>query len=127
MKSINVDAAAIAFMSTFFVAYMVFALILCVVVYVAMWKMFVKAGKPGWACLVPFYNIYCLFDMAFGNGWLFLLIFVPCVNFVIAIMLYFKLASAFGQGVGFGFGLLFLFPIFTLILGFGKAEYIGPQ
>lgn len=127
MESVNMDAAAIAVASTFFIAYMVVALAICVVMYVAMWKMFVKAGKPGWACLVPFYNTYCLFDMAFGNGWLFLLMFVPCVNFVFAIMLYFKLASAFGQGVGFGFGLLFLNPIFMLILGFGKAEYVGPQ
>ncbi|MBP3602655.1 MAG: hypothetical protein J6J79_00745 [Lachnospiraceae bacterium] len=127
MNAINFDAAVIAALSTFFVAYFIVALAICVVVYVAMWKVFEKAGKPGWACLIPFYNMYCLFDMAFGNGLFFLLLFVPCANIVFIIMLYFKLASAFGQGVGFGFGLLFLSPIFMLILGFGKAEYIGPQ
>lgn len=106
---------------------LLFALAISVFMIAAMWKLFIKAGKPGWACIVPFYNNYCLFDMAFGNGWLFLLCFVPCVNFIFLIMLYFKLAKAFGQGVGFGFGLLFLSPIFVAILGFGKAEYIGPQ
>lgn len=123
----NYEAASMALVSGFFVVYMLFVLALAVFVLVAMWKLFAKAGKPGWACLVPFYNTYCLFDIAFGNGWLFLLTFVPCVNFVFLIMLYFKLAKAFGQGVGFGFGLLFLSPIFFAILAFGKSEYVGPQ
>ena len=94
---------------------------------VAMLKLFVKAGRAGWKCLIPFYNTYCLYDIAWGNGWLFLLMFVPCVNVVVGIMMLFKLAKAFGQGTGFGFGLLFLNTIFILILGFGSAEYVGPQ
>ena len=98
-----------------------------VVSLVGMWKVFVKAGKPGWAAIVPFYNAYCLFEMSFGNGWLFLLCFVPCVNFVVMIMCCFKLAKAFGQGAGFGLGLLFLPFVFMLILGFGDAQYIGVQ
>ena len=88
---------------------------------------FVKAGKPGWASLIPFYNTYCLYDIAWGNGWLFLLTFVPCVGAIFGIIMLFKLAKAFGQGTGFGFGLLFLNTIFILILGFGKSEYVGPQ
>lgn len=123
----NYEAAGLALGIGFWVAYMLFALALSVFILVAMWKVYAKAGKPGWACLVPFYNTYCLFEIAFGNGWLFLLTFVPCVNFVFLIMLYFKLAKAFGQGVGFGFGLLFLSPIFFAILAFGKAQYVGPQ
>lgn len=94
---------------------------------VGMWKIFTKAGKPGWGIIVPFYNLYCLFDIAFGNGWLFLLMFVPCVGAIFYIICLFKLAKAFGQGVGFGFGLLFLNAIFIMILGFGSAEYVGPQ
>lgn len=121
------EAAGMAVGAGVLIVYWLFMMALCVFIIVAMWKVFVKAGKPGWACIVPFYSQYCMFDMAFGNGWLFLLSFVPCVNFVIAVMLYFKLAKAFGQGVGFGFGLLFLSPIFIAILGFGNAEYIGPQ
>lgn len=106
---------------------LVFGLAIAVVMIVAMWKLFEKAGKPGWGCLIPLYNNYCLFDIAFGNGWLFLLMFLPIVNFVILIMLFFKLAKAFGKGIGFGFGLLFLSIVFLPILGLGSAEYDGPQ
>lgn len=105
--------------------YMVICLAISVVMLVAMWKLFSKAGEPGWACLVPFYNTYVLFKIAMGNGWLFLLMLVPIVNVVMEIMLLFKLAKAYGKGVGFGFGLLFLSPIFLLILAFGSAEYVG--
>lgn len=107
--------------------YYILALVVGVVNIIGMWKMFSKAGKPGWAAIVPFYNMYCLFDIAWGNGWLFLLTCIPCVGFIFQIIMYFKLAPAFGKGVGFAFGLLFLQPIFCLILGFGDAEYVGPQ
>ena len=113
--------------ASFGVAYMLIVFAWLVVALVGMWKLYMKAGKPGWASIVPFYNLYCLYEMAFGNGWLFLLTFVPLVNVVISIVMCFKLAKAFGQGIGFGFGLLFLTPIFMLILGFGGAEYIGPN
>lgn len=96
----------------------------CVAMFVGLWKLLVKAGKPGWAAIVPFYNLYCMFDITFGKGWMFLLLFVPVVGLVFAVMLWFKLAKAFGKGIGFGFGLLFLSPIFICILGFGNAEYV---
>lgn len=105
----------------------IFSLIVAIITLVGLWKMFTKAGKPGWACIIPFYSQYCQFEMAWGNGWLFLLTLIPCVNFVVMIMLYLKMAKAFGQGTGFGIGLIFLTPIFTMILGFGSAKYIGPQ
>lgn len=107
--------------------YCIIVLAILVVSLIGLWKMFTKAGKPGWACIIPFYSQYCQFEMAWGNGWLFLLTFLPCVNFVVMIMMWLKMAKAFGQGTGFGLGLLFLNPIFTLILGFGSAQYIGPQ
>lgn len=109
------------------IGYSLFVLAMGVIVLVAYWKIFKKADKPGWAAIVPLYNIYCMYEITFGNGWLFLLTFVPCVNFVFGIMMLFKLAKAFGKGVGFGFGLLFLQPIFILILGFDSSEYQGPQ
>lgn len=71
------------------------------------------------------YNTYLMYKIAFGNGWLFLLLFIPVVNVVIGIVFSIKLAEVFGQGVGFGVGLMFLPFIFYLILGFGDAEYIG--
>ena len=104
---------------------LVIGLVIVIIMLAAMWKVFVKAGEHGWAIFVPFYGNYCQFRMAFGNGWLFLLMFLPLVNFVVSIMLYFKLAKAFGKGTGFGFGLLFLPFVFIPILGFGDAEYEG--
>lgn len=121
------DAAYAAAASGVSAVYAILSLAISVLTLVAMWKLFVKAGRAGWKCLIPFYNTYCLYDIAWGNGWLFLLMFVPCVNIVVGIMMLFKLAKAFGQGTGFGFGLLFLNTIFILILGFGSAEYVGPQ
>ena len=121
------DAAYAAAASGVSAVYAILSLAISVLTLVAMWKPFVKAGRAGWKCLIPFYNTYCLYDIAWGNGWLFLLMFVPCVNVVVGIMMLFKLAKAFGQGTGFCFGLLFLNTIFILILGFGSAEYVGPQ
>ena len=125
--STMMDPAMNEAMAGFMAVYYIVALAIGIVSIIGMWKMFTKAGKPGWASLVPFYNNYCLFDIAWGNGWMFLLLLVPCVNYVFLIILSFKIASAFGKGIGFGFGLLFLTPIFYMILGFGDAEYIGPQ
>ena len=89
-------------------AYYLFILVFYIACVIGMWKMFEKAGKPGWASLIPFYNLYCVYDIGWGTGWLFLLTFVPCVGFIFDIMLSFKMAKAYGQGTGFGFGILFL-------------------
>ncbi|MDE5863199.1 MAG: hypothetical protein K2H34_02510 [Lachnospiraceae bacterium] len=105
--------------------YLIVLLVVMVLAIVACWKIYTKAGEPGWASLVPFYSNYVLFKIVFGNGWLFLLLLVPVVNGIISIILLFKLAKVFGHGVGFGFGLLFLAPIFLLILAFGSSEYEG--
>ena len=99
---------------------------LLVLVIVAYWKLFEKAGEPGWAILVPFYNLYVLYKIAFGYGWVFLLLFIPIVNIVFALMLPFKLAKAFGHDIGYGFGLLFLGTIFIIIMAFDKHYYVGP-
>lgn len=108
------------------IAYMLIVLAVGIIVLIATWKLFQKAGKPGWGSIIPFYNSYCLFDMVFGNGWLFLLCLVPCVNIVVGLVLNFKLAKSFGQGTAFGIGLIFLYPIFISILGFGNYDYVGP-
>ncbi len=121
------DPAVAGAMAGAMMIYYIVVLAIGVINIIGMWKMFAKAGKPGWAAIVPFYNMYCLFDIAWGNGWMFLLMFIPCVGAVFQIIALFKLSSAFGHGVGFGFGLLFLPPIFYMILGFGESEYIGPQ
>ena len=100
-------------------------LIFLVAVVVAMWKIFKKADRPGWAAIIPFYNTYTLYDIVWGNGIKFLLLLIPIYNIVLTIQTNLRLAKAFGKSTGFGVGLTFLAPIFFLILGFGKAEFVG--
>lgn len=109
---------------------------------IANWKIFTKAGQPGWAAIVPFYKQYIEFKIYWGNGWLFLvpivltaLAFVPLLgqllilaNLVITVVTQYKKAVSFGQGVGFTIGLVLVNPIFNMILGFGQYQYLGvPQ
>ncbi len=108
----------------------VYLTILCLVsIYqiVVMWKVFTKAGVAGWKSIIPVYNTYILTKITYGNGWLFLLLIVPIVGFVFSIMLYIKLAKAFGKGTGFGIGLWLLSLIFLSILAFDSSEYQGVQ
>ena len=105
----------------------VFLMWLTVVVLViaGLWKMFTKAGKPGWASLIPIYNLYVLIEIAGKPGWWILLYLVPFVNLVIAIMVIAGISRNFGRGIGTTLGLIFLPLIFYPILGFGDAEYVG--
>ena len=89
------------------------------------WKTFSKAGKPGWAAIIPIYNMVVLLEVAGKPLWWIVLFFIPLVNFVAAILVSIEVAKAFGKGAGFGLGLAFLGPIFYPILGFGSAEYQG--
>jgi hypothetical protein len=97
-----------------------------VLMVVAMWKLFVKAGQPGWAAIVPIYNVYVLCKIAGKPGWWVILMIIPIVSIVVFALVAIALAKSFGKGVGFGIGLFFLFPIFGMILGFGSAKYQGP-
>ena len=89
------------------------------------WKVFTKAGEPGWACLVPIYNMIVLLKIAGKPAWWFILMLIPLVNLIVAIMVSISLAERFGKGTGFGLGLAFLSPIFYPILAFGDARYQG--
>ncbi len=91
-----------------------------------MWKIFVKAGKPGWAAIVPFYNILVELEIIGQPWWFLLLIFILIANIAISIIIIFGLAKVFGKSVGFGFGLLFLSIIFVPILAFSDSKYMGP-
>lgn len=90
------------------------------------WKVFVKAGKPGWACIIPIYNVVVLLDIVGKPIWWIILYLIPLVNIIIIIIIYVALAKAFGKGVGFALGLIFLPFIFYPILGFGDATYTKP-
>ena len=92
---------------------------------VAFWKLFTKAGKPGWAAIVPIYNLIVLLEIAGKPTWWIILMLIPFVNFIIAILVFIALAESFGKGAGFGIGLVFLGFIFLPILAFGSAQYRG--
>jgi uncharacterized protein DUF5684 len=100
-------------------------LVLALIAIIAWWKVFTKAGHPGWACLIPIYNLYILIKIAGKPGWWIILFLVPVVNFVIAIIVHIGVANNFGKSALFGLGLAFLPFIFYLILAFGDAQYIG--
>ena len=85
---------------------------------VGVWKVFAKGGQPGWACLIPIYNLYCLIKIAGKEWWWLLLFLVPLVNIVVAIALAVAISRNFGKGGGFAAGLIFLPWIFYPILGF---------
>ena len=103
----------------------IIGLVVGVLVIAGMWKIFTKAGKPGWAAIIPIYNVIVLLQIAGKPLWWMMLLFIPIVNIVIAVMVMISVAKAFGKGTGFALGLLFLSPIFIPILGFSDAQYTG--
>lgn len=111
----------------FALPFQIFSTVVCILLIVAYWRLNEKAGEAGWKSLIPFYNVYIQFKFAWGNGWSFLLLLIPFANIVFLIMFWVKLAHAFGKGGGFAAGLFFLPNIFTMILAFGSAQYIGPD
>jgi hypothetical protein len=105
----------------------IFGLLVALLLIVAMWKVFTKAGQPGWASIIPIYNLYIWCKIVGRPWWWILLMLIPFVNFIICIILCIDLAKSFGKGVGFGIGLALLGIIFFPILGFGSAQYQGPS
>lgn len=103
------------------------SLVISLLMIVALWKIFTKAGQPGWAAIIPFYNLYILLKITGKPGWWLILFLIPLVNIVIGLLVLIALANAFGKGTGFGLGLFFLSPIFFLILAFGDAQYVGAE
>jgi len=104
----------------------IFWLAVLVLQVVAFWKIFEKAGKPGWAALIPIYNFIVLLQIVGRPVWWILLLLVPLVNLVIMILVINDLSKSFGKEVGFTVGLILLGFVFYPILGFGSAAYLGP-
>ena len=103
-----------------------FDLIIFVVAVAIMWKLFVKAGKPGWAAIIPIYNTLVLLEIAGRPWWWLLLLFIPIVNIVILFMLSLDIAKAFGKSTMFGVLGLFIFSVIGYaMLAFGSAKYVG--
>jgi hypothetical protein len=117
-----------AFAGPFFVALLLAALALVVLQLVAMYKVFEKAGKPGWAAIVPIYNTWVLAEVGGKPGWMGLVAavisFVPLIGPIVSLVLWFMInigiSKSFGRGTGFGVGLVFLPFIFFPILAFSR-------
>lgn len=92
----------------------------------SMWKIYAKAGQPGWASIVPIYNIIVLLKIVNKPVWWIVLMLLPIVNLVVLIIVINALAKAFGKGTGYTVGLIFLGIIFYPMLAFGDATYTAP-
>ena len=100
-------------------------LVILVVMVAALWKIFVKAGEPGWAAIIPIYNIIVLLKIVNRPVWWIVLFLIPLVNVIMMFVVAFDVAKVFGKGAGFALGMIFLSFIFCPILGFGSAKYLG--
>jgi hypothetical protein len=98
--------------------------ILAIIGIVAGWKLYVKAGQPGWAILIPIYNIIVFLKIINRPWWWLLLLCIPIVDIVILFIIVFDLGKSFGKGGAWSFFLLIVLSIIGyLILAFGKSEY----
>ena len=123
------DGAAAVGILALLAAMMVPLLILMVIYIISMWKIFEKAGQPGWAAIVPVYNIIVQLNVQGRPTWWIVWYLVPFVNYVSGLVMFIiaglDLAKRFGKSGGFAAGLILLNPIFLLILAFGSARYQG--
>ena len=99
--------------------------VMLIIMIVSLWKIFTKAGKPGWAAIVPIYNLIVWLEIVGKPVWWIILLLIPFVNVVIAIMLTHQLSLAFGQGIGMTLLMIFLPFIGYPMLAFGSATYQG--
>src|SRR6185312_5942182 len=100
-------------------------LVVVVLEVAAIWRVFTKAGQPGWAAIIPIYNFVIMMRIAQRPGWWAILALIPGVNLIVTIIAFIDMARLFGKGTGFAIGMVFLSFIFFPILGFGSARYTG--
>ncbi|HEV8509547.1 MAG TPA: DUF5684 domain-containing protein [Gemmatimonadales bacterium] len=107
----------------------VFWIVVCALIVVqiaAMWKVFEKAGQPGWAAIIPIYNLIVLIQIAGKPVWWILLYLIPVVSIIVVVIVMHNISKNFGKGLGTTLGLIFLSPIFFPILAWGDAQYQPP-
>jgi hypothetical protein len=110
-----------------FGAFLIPCLIIWAIVVIGSWKVYTKAGKPGWASIIPIYNIIVLLEIIGKPIWWIIMLLIPCANIIFGIWMINLLSKSFGKSEGFTIGLI-VFPfIFYPILGFGSATYLGPS
>ncbi len=101
----------------------IFYLILIVFFIIVRWKIFEKAGKPGWACIIPIYSTIVYLEIINKPIWWFFMFLIPLVNIYFLIVAIHRLSLSFGKDVGFTIGLLLLGIVFMPILAFSDAKY----
>ena len=106
---------------------LIISLVICVFMLVAIWKIFIKAGRPGWAAIIPIYDVYTLIKVAGLEWWYLLLLLVPLANIYAIFKIYIELAHNFGKSTGFGVLSVFFSLICLPILAFGDAKYEGSK
>lgn len=126
MQDYDSSASALAPIIAIVSAMIIPIIIIWVVMVIAHWKIYEKAGKPGWAAIVPIYNLIVLLEIVGKPTWWILLFLVPCVNIVFLVWTTNLLSKSFGQSEGFTVGLLLLGIVFYPMLGFGNYQYLGP-
>ena len=109
----------------FWVAYQVIIWAMIIIPIVAYWKIYLKASQPGWASIIPVYNVVTLLIIIKKPWWWVFLLFVPIVNIVFSVMMMHALSKSFGEDIGFTIGLILLPFVFLPILAFGNFQYIG--
>jgi hypothetical protein len=117
------DGAMGAIAAVFGLIYVAFIILMVA----SAWKIFTKANQPGWAAIIPIYNVVVLLNIVGRPVWWVVLFLIPFVNFVALILVSIDLAKSFGKETLYGLGLAFLGFIFFPMLGFGSALYLGPS
>ena len=102
------------------------SLVFIVLMIASAWKIFTKAGQPGWASIIPIYNFIVMLKIVGKPWWWIIGMLIPFLNFIVLILVMVNMAKVFGKGVGFAIGLFLLGFIFLPILGFGDATYTAP-
>lgn len=109
------------------VVYFFVSLAITIVYLIALWRIFAKAGEAGWKALIPIYNYYIILKIVGRPGWWLVLLLLPIVNIIVLLLVAVDLAKSFGKSDVFGVVAVWLFTIIGyMILGFGKAKYVGP-
>ena len=123
----DADAAAGLVGTVFGCFFFIFYIGVIVLIIAGMWKMFVKAGEPGWAAIIPIYNSIILLKICNKPIWWFILLLIPCVGIIFSIIILVELAKSFGKTPVYAVGMILLPFVFIPMLGFGKAQYIGTK
>jgi hypothetical protein len=127
MEAVEPTAGWLALGLAILIPFILIGLAVAVLEIVAIWFVFVKAGEPGWAILIPIYNYLVMIKIAGKPWWFILLMLIPIVNIVIAVLVLHGISTNFGKDAIFTVGLIFLGFIFFPILGFDKSQYTGDK